>query len=45
MGLLWAQHSQEEDWWFLFIDARNALNEENWKAMLWGFRHEWTSGV
>ena len=29
MRLLWVQHSQEEDWGFLLIDARNAFNEEN----------------
>ena len=29
MHLLWAQHSQEEDWGFLIIDAWNAFNEEN----------------
>ena len=43
--LQWAQHSQEEDWGFLLIDARNAFNEENRKAMLWAIRHKWTSGA
>ena len=33
------QHSQEEEWGFLLIDARNALNEENHTAMLWDVRH------
>ena len=27
--ILWAQHSQEEDWGFLLIDVQNAFNEEN----------------
>ena len=25
--------------------ARNAINEENWTAMLWYVRHEWPSGA
>ena len=45
MSLIWAQHSQEEDWGFLLIDARNDFNEENWMAMLWAMRHEWPSGA
>ena len=40
MRLLWAQHSQEEYWGFLLIDARNSFNEENQTAMLWAVRHE-----
>ena len=29
MRLLWAHHSQEEDWGFLLIDAWDEFNEEN----------------
>ena len=43
--LQWAQHSQEEDWGFLLIDARNAFIEENRTAMLWSVWHEWPSGA
>ena len=45
MRLLWAQHSQEEDWGFLLVDAQNAFNEENRTAILWDIRHEWPSGA
>ena len=45
MRLLWAQHSQEEDWGFLFIDERNTSNEEHRTAMFWDIWHEWTSGA
>ena len=45
MRLLWAQQSQEEDWGFLLVGARNAFNEDNRTAMLWDFRHEWPRGV
>ena len=33
MRILWAQHSQEEDWGSLLIDAWNDFNEENNTAM------------
>ena len=39
---LWQQHTQEEDWGFLIIDA---LSEENHTAMLWVVRFEWPSGA
>ena len=43
--LLWHQNSQEEDWGFLLIDARNAFNEENWTEIIWAVQHKWTSGA
>ena len=43
--LLWQKQSQEEDWRFLLIDARNAFNEENRKAMLWAVQFDWRSGT
>ena len=45
MRILFEEHRKEEDWGFLLIDARNAFNEEKRTAMLWAFRHEWTSGA
>ena len=45
MRLMWEQHSKEEDWGFLLIDARNLFNEENRTAMLLAVRHEWPGGA
>ena len=45
MRLLWGQHSQEEGWGFLLIDARNLFNEDNQTAMLWAVRNEWPGGT
>ena len=45
MRVLWEEHSNEEYWGFLLIDARNAFNEEKSTAMLWDVRHEWPSGA
>ena len=45
MRVLWEEHSKEEYWGFLLIDARNEFNEESHTAMLWDFRHEWPSGA
>ena len=45
MSLLWQNHSQEEDWGFLPIDARNVFNEEKHKAMIWAVHHKWSSGA
>ena len=45
MRFLWVQHSHEEDWGFLLIDARNAFNEENRTAIVWSVRHEYPRGT
>jgi hypothetical protein len=42
--LMWDQHSEEENWGFLLVDARNAFNKVNRTAMLWVVCHEWPSG-
>jgi hypothetical protein len=41
---MWDQHSEEENWGFLLVDAHNAFNQVNRTAMLWVVRHEWPSG-
>ena len=38
--LMGQHHAHEEDWWFLFIEAHNAFNEENHTAMLWVVIHK-----
>ena len=43
--IMWQQHTQEEYWGFLLIDARNAFNEENRTAMLWAVWNECPSGA
>ena len=43
--LLWAQHSKEEYWGFLLIDAQSAFSEENRTAMLWDVRNNCPSGT
>eukprot|EP00957_Ditylum_brightwellii_P070387 5347465-Ditylum_brightwellii.AAC.1 len=35
MGSLWEDFGEEEGWGILRVDARNAFNELNRKAMLW----------
>ena len=45
MRVLWEEQSQEEDWGFLLIDARNVFNEENRTDMIWAVRHEWPSDL
>jgi hypothetical protein len=42
--LMWDQHSEEENWGFLPVDARNAFNKVNRTAMLWAVQHEGPSG-
>ena len=45
MRVLWQEHSQECDWGFLLIDARNAFRKDNQKSTFWAVRHEWPSGT
>ena len=45
MRVPWEEHSLEEEWGFLLVDAWNAFNEENRTAMLWSVRHEWPSAA
>ena len=40
MPVLWEEHSQEEEWGFILIDACNAFYEENRTSMLWSIRSE-----
>ena len=40
---MWQKHAQEEEWVFLFVDARNAFNEENCISILWAVWYEWPS--
>eukprot|EP00957_Ditylum_brightwellii_P120365 9184134-Ditylum_brightwellii.AAC.2 len=44
MGLLWEEFGEEEGWGILLVDAWNAFNELNHKAMLWHVHHYWPSG-
>ena len=37
--ILWKQHTQEEDWRFLLIDAQFFFNEDNCTTMLWAVQH------
>ena len=45
MRLLWEQHSAEEEWGFLLIDAANAFNEGNRIVMFWTISHKWPSSA
>ena len=45
MQLLWNQHSQEDYWGFILIDAHNVFNEENWESILWYVQFEYPSGM
>ena len=45
MRILWAHHSQEEDWGFIPIDARNDFSEENPTATLWAVKNQCASGA
>ena len=42
---MWETHQKmEEEWGFLFIDARNSFDEINRTVNLWVMRHEWPLG-
>eukprot|EP00957_Ditylum_brightwellii_P140701 10717563-Ditylum_brightwellii.AAC.1 len=41
MRQLWDDNSEEDSWGILLVDARNAFNEINRRAMLWSVRHLW----
>ena len=43
MRLLWDQKSQEEEWGFLLVDARNAFNKDNRTAILLVVQFDCTS--
>eukprot|EP00957_Ditylum_brightwellii_P097417 7419688-Ditylum_brightwellii.AAC.1 len=42
---MWDDHTKEDGWGILLVDARNAFNEVNRRAMLWNVRHSWASGA
>eukprot|EP00957_Ditylum_brightwellii_P052619 3989654-Ditylum_brightwellii.AAC.1 len=44
MGLLWEDLGEEEGWDILLVDAQNAFNKLNRKAMLWHVCHYWPLG-
>ena len=45
MLLMCQQHYQEEYWWLIIIDYRNAFNGENGTDMMWEVWYEWPSLV
>ena len=40
---IWGANSTKENWGFILIYAKNALNKINRIGMLWTVRHLWTS--
>eukprot|EP00957_Ditylum_brightwellii_P017209 1297488-Ditylum_brightwellii.AAC.1 len=42
---MWNDHAEEDGWGILLVDARNAFNKVNRRAMLWNVRHSWASGA
>ena len=42
---LWDENSSTEEWGFLLVDTKNALNQINRVRMLWTVRHLWPSGA
>ena len=40
MSEVWESNLLTADFGFLFINARNAFNEQNREAMLWHVKHE-----
>jgi hypothetical protein len=45
LRLIWELHTQEEEWDFLLVDARNAFNKGNRTKMCWTVQHAWPSGA
>ena len=40
---IWYSNSSTEDWFFLLVDAKNPLNENNRIGILWAVLHLWPS--
>ena len=43
--LLWQTHAEEEEWGFLLVDAKRAVNKGNKIGACQTVRHKWPSGA
>eukprot|EP00957_Ditylum_brightwellii_P040370 3055236-Ditylum_brightwellii.AAC.1 len=43
MNSLWEEHGEESNWGILLVDAWNAFNKVNQRAMLWSMHHAWAA--